>query len=89
MDEIVMKENLPNEQTGSCDIYLFIEMSSLKKVVMLSRRCGSCVATCISGKVWMANNEVLMDDEIEKGRIDMPGFHDWWGCGYRDLKGQL
>jgi ring-1,2-phenylacetyl-CoA epoxidase subunit PaaE len=32
-------------------------------------RCGSCVATCISGKVWMAYNEVLMDEEIEKGRI--------------------
>ena len=32
-------------------------------------RCGSCVATCISGKIWMAYNEVLMDDEIEKGRV--------------------
>lgn len=32
-------------------------------------RCGSCVATCISGKVWMAYNEVLLDDEIEKGRV--------------------
>lgn len=32
-------------------------------------RCGSCAATCISGKIWMAYNEVLMDDEIEKGRV--------------------
>jgi len=32
-------------------------------------RCGSCVATCIKGKVWMAYNEVLMNDEIKKGRI--------------------
>jgi ferredoxin-NADP reductase len=32
-------------------------------------RCGSCVATCIKGKIWMAYNEVLMDEEIEKGRI--------------------
>ncbi|MFT3682354.1 MAG: iron-sulfur cluster-binding domain-containing protein [Ferruginibacter sp.] len=32
-------------------------------------RCGSCAATCIKGKVWMAYNEVLMDDEIAKGRI--------------------
>jgi ring-1,2-phenylacetyl-CoA epoxidase subunit PaaE len=32
-------------------------------------RCGSCAATCISGKIWMAYNEVLMEDEIEKGRI--------------------
>lgn len=32
-------------------------------------RCGSCVATCISGKIWMAYNEVLMDEEIEKGRV--------------------
>jgi len=32
-------------------------------------RCGSCAATCLSGKIWMAYNEVLMDDEIEKGRV--------------------
>lgn len=32
-------------------------------------RCGSCVATCTSGKIWMAYNEVLMDDEIQKGRV--------------------
>jgi ferredoxin-NADP reductase len=32
-------------------------------------RCGSCVATCISGKVWMAYNEVLLDEEIAMGRV--------------------
>lgn len=32
-------------------------------------RCGSCVATCISGHIWMAYNEVLTDDEIAKGRV--------------------
>lgn len=32
-------------------------------------RCGSCAATCTSGKIWMAYNEVLVDDEIEKGRV--------------------
>ncbi|MDB5203327.1 MAG: hypothetical protein JWQ27_2736 [Ferruginibacter sp.] len=32
-------------------------------------RCGSCAATCTKGKVWMAYNEVLMDDELAKGRI--------------------
>jgi ferredoxin-NADP reductase len=32
-------------------------------------RCGSCAATCIKGKVWMAYNEVLLDDEIAAGRI--------------------
>ncbi|MBC7487318.1 MAG: iron-sulfur cluster-binding domain-containing protein [Cytophagaceae bacterium] len=32
-------------------------------------RCGSCVATCTKGKVWMAYNEVLTDQEIAKGRI--------------------
>ena len=32
-------------------------------------RCGSCAATCTSGKFWMAYNEVLMDDELAKGRI--------------------
>lgn len=31
--------------------------------------CGSCAATCIKGKVWMARNEVLVDEEIAKGRI--------------------
>lgn len=32
-------------------------------------RCGSCVATCISGKVWMAYNEILMDEDVAKGRV--------------------
>lgn len=32
-------------------------------------RCGSCAAKCVSGKVWMAYNEVLTDDEMAKGRI--------------------
>ena len=31
--------------------------------------CGSCAATCTKGRVWMSYNEVLMDDEIAKGRI--------------------
>lgn len=34
-----------------------------------SGRCGSCAAICIHGKVWMSYNEVLMDDEINKGRV--------------------
>lgn len=32
-------------------------------------RCGSCAATCTRGKIWMAYNEVLTDDEVEKGRV--------------------
>lgn len=32
-------------------------------------RCGSCAATCIHGSVWMAYNEVLLEDEINSGRI--------------------
>jgi ring-1,2-phenylacetyl-CoA epoxidase subunit PaaE len=32
-------------------------------------RCGSCAATCTKGKVWMAYNEVLLDEELAKGRI--------------------
>jgi ring-1,2-phenylacetyl-CoA epoxidase subunit PaaE len=32
-------------------------------------RCGSCVAICTKGKVWMAYNEVLMDDEVAAGRF--------------------
>ena len=34
-----------------------------------SGRCGTCAATCISGKVWMSYNEVLLDEEIAKGRV--------------------
>jgi ring-1,2-phenylacetyl-CoA epoxidase subunit PaaE len=32
-------------------------------------RCSSCAATCTSGKIWMAYNEVLTDDEVAKGRV--------------------
>lgn len=32
-------------------------------------RCGSCAAWCVSGKTWMAYNEVLTDEEVEKGRV--------------------
>lgn len=32
-------------------------------------RCGSCTATCTKGKVWMAYNEVLVDKEVEAGRV--------------------
>lgn len=32
-------------------------------------RCGTCSATCISGKVWMSYNEVLLEEEIAKGRV--------------------
>ncbi|MCF3112193.1 iron-sulfur cluster-binding domain-containing protein [Niabella sp. CC-SYL272] len=34
-----------------------------------SGQCGSCVATCTSGKIWMAYNEVLTDEEIARGRV--------------------
>jgi ferredoxin-NADP reductase len=33
-----------------------------------SGQCGTCVATCVSGKTWMKNNEVLVDAEVNKGR---------------------
>ena len=32
-------------------------------------RCGSCVAQCVSGKIWMRYNEVLTDNEIARGRV--------------------
>ena len=32
-------------------------------------RCGSCIATCTKGKIWMAYNEVLTDLEVKNGRI--------------------
>jgi ring-1,2-phenylacetyl-CoA epoxidase subunit PaaE len=30
-------------------------------------RCGSCAAMCISGKVWLSNNEVLTDKDLAEG----------------------
>ncbi len=32
-------------------------------------RCGSCVATCTKGTIWMGYNEVLTDEELAKGKI--------------------
>ena len=32
-------------------------------------RCGSCAASCTSGKVWLSYNEVLMNADLEKGMI--------------------
>jgi ring-1,2-phenylacetyl-CoA epoxidase subunit PaaE len=32
-------------------------------------KCGTCVAHCSSGVVWMSSNEVLMEDEIAKGKV--------------------
>ena len=34
-----------------------------------SGQCGTCAATCLSGKVWMWRNDVLMNEEIAKGRV--------------------
>jgi len=30
-------------------------------------KCGSCAAVCISGIVWLANNEVLTDEDLSRG----------------------
>jgi ferredoxin-NADP reductase len=32
-------------------------------------KCGSCAAICISGKVWLSNNEVLTDKDLDKGLV--------------------
>lgn len=32
-------------------------------------QCGTCAATCISGKVFMWRNDVLLDEEMAKGRV--------------------
>lgn len=34
-----------------------------------SGQCGTCAAQCISGKVWMRRNEVLLDEELAAGRV--------------------
>jgi len=30
-------------------------------------KCGSCAALCLSGKVWLSNNEVLTDKDLDQG----------------------
>lgn len=32
-------------------------------------KCGNCVARVLKGNVWMSNNEVLLDEELEKGLV--------------------
>jgi ring-1,2-phenylacetyl-CoA epoxidase subunit PaaE len=32
-------------------------------------KCGTCAATCLQGHVWLSYNEVLLDRELEKGRV--------------------
>ncbi|MBL7710857.1 MAG: ferredoxin--NADP reductase [Chitinophagaceae bacterium] len=32
-------------------------------------RCGTCVALCSAGRVWMSYNEVLVDSDLDKGLI--------------------
>jgi len=32
-------------------------------------RCGTCVALCVSGNVWMKYNEVLTESDIKKGMV--------------------
>jgi ferredoxin-NADP reductase len=32
-------------------------------------KCGTCAARCISGKVWLSNNEVLTEEDLSKGLI--------------------
>ena len=32
-------------------------------------QCGTCAANCTEGKVWMWHNEVLLDDELDAGRV--------------------
>lgn len=32
-------------------------------------RCGTCVALCTAGRVWMSYNEVLVDSDLDKGLV--------------------
>lgn len=32
-------------------------------------QCGTCVAKCLQGTVWMAQNEVLLEEEIKNGSV--------------------
>jgi ring-1,2-phenylacetyl-CoA epoxidase subunit PaaE len=53
---------------------LTILQSAKQKGILLpfsceAGKCGTCSATCVQGKVWHSYNEVLMDRELENGRI--------------------
>lgn len=32
-------------------------------------QCGTCVAKCLRGEVWMSRNEILLDEDLSKGNI--------------------
>ncbi len=32
-------------------------------------QCGTCVATCMAGEIWMAQNEVLVEEDLRMGRV--------------------
>jgi ring-1,2-phenylacetyl-CoA epoxidase subunit PaaE len=32
-------------------------------------QCGTCVAECLQGEVWMSRNEVLLDAEVAAGNV--------------------
>lgn len=32
-------------------------------------KCGNCVAVCKNGQVWMSDNEVLMEEQLNKGMV--------------------
>lgn len=34
-----------------------------------SGQCGTCAATCTEGKIWMWHNDVLLEEELAKGRV--------------------
>lgn len=67
-------------QTGKKNVSLQVRypqtilQAALKKGILLpysceSGQCGTCAATCVSGKVWMWRNDVLMEEETAKGRV--------------------
>ncbi len=32
-------------------------------------QCGTCVAKCLQGTVWMSRNEILLDEDLQKGKV--------------------
>lgn len=32
-------------------------------------QCGTCVAKCLQGEVWMSRNEILLDEELQQGSV--------------------
>lgn len=65
-----------NGQTYSFDVQYPLTILQAAKLLNIhlpysceTGQCGTCVAKCLHGTVWMAQNEVLLDEEVKRGIV--------------------